>query len=459
MWISLQAIHFKWKDVEIPIIKDDESDTMSIFYNERKKRNTYFKLDNVPAEDRMVTNIPQVIMLPTLLGPVFADDTKTAWDLYVIVKEWMAPRDDEVRILVRPILEWLLWSSLQGRNKDTSLAETKNLAAVTLPSQKLKEWMKLRLEGTLGKWPVDKTEVVHHNAGAAVAAAALMTTSQAESFFVHGAATMMQMNGDLNATSTSGRKKFSERQWSALIGFCGVVSKKQLPRIWKQIEKAKDAVEVWTLVIDAIRAKQVDIDKHTSRVWFGEDIAEDIMKVGFAHGSIANVAKPDRGISVMIFIRWTAQEIYDMEEEEEERHKITHVTAEMLKKLAKKQRMPPTTYDTGIRLLETYSLFLKVLLGTKSPHLKGVERVRAGLLNLSEREELVGADYLAHVYWLILDDSCLHFSTPLTPDAVRARYFDDGSVILPGTTLNRLADKIACQEVLLSQTIPKQWLG
>ena len=256
-----------------------------------------------------------------------------------------------------------------------------------------------------------------------------------------------------------GGKSFRNASWRRLLDFVECPPKNQLPKIWKQIEKAKDAVEVRTLVIDAIRAEQIDIDKHTSRVWFGEDIAEDIMKVRFSHGSIANVAKTDRGISVMTFIRWTAQEIYDMEEEEEERHKITHVTAEMLKKLAKKQRMPPTSYDTGIRVLATYSLFLKVLLGTRSPHRKGVEKVRASLLSLSEREELVGADYLAHVYWLILDDSCRHFSQPLTPEAVRARYFNAGSVLLPGTTLNRLADKMACQDVLLSQTIPKQWLG
>jgi hypothetical protein len=225
------------------------------------------------------------------------------------------------------------------------------------------------------------------------------------------------------------------------------------------IEKAKDAVEVRTVVLDAILAEQVDIDRQTGRVWFGEDIAEDLMKVKFAHGTIANVAKTDRGISVMTFIRWNAQEIYDMEEEEEERHKITYATPEMLKKFAKKQRLPPTSYDTGNRVLSTYSLFLKILLGTRSPHRKGVERVRAGLLSLSEREELVGADYLAHVFWLVLDDSCRHFSSPLTPEAVRARYFKVRAVRLPGTTLFRLADKIACQVVLLSQTIPKQWLG
>ena len=73
VWISLATSHFKWKDVVIPTIESDESDLMSTFYNERKNRGKFFKLDSVQEEDRVLVNIPQVVMLPTLLGPVFAD--------------------------------------------------------------------------------------------------------------------------------------------------------------------------------------------------------------------------------------------------------------------------------------------------------------------------------------------------------------------------------------------------
>ena len=41
---------------------------------------------------------------------------------------------------------------MKGRNEDTSAAET-DMIVVNLPSQKLKAWQKLRLEGTIGKWP------------------------------------------------------------------------------------------------------------------------------------------------------------------------------------------------------------------------------------------------------------------------------------------------------------------
>ena len=77
VWISLSTSHFKWKDVEIPVIQKDESDLMSTFYSDRKNREKFFKLDSVPKEDRMVANLPQVIMLPTALGPAFADANKT----------------------------------------------------------------------------------------------------------------------------------------------------------------------------------------------------------------------------------------------------------------------------------------------------------------------------------------------------------------------------------------------
>ena len=35
VWISLATSHFKWKDVGLPFIQNDESDLMSTFYNER----------------------------------------------------------------------------------------------------------------------------------------------------------------------------------------------------------------------------------------------------------------------------------------------------------------------------------------------------------------------------------------------------------------------------------------
>ena len=62
---------------------------------------------------------------------------------------------------------------------------------------------------------------------------------------------------------------------------------------------------------------------------------------------MANMAKTERGILIMVFIRWTAQEIWDMEEAELEKQCINHITQELLKTFQKKQRLPPTSYVTA----------------------------------------------------------------------------------------------------------------
>ena len=75
-----------------------------------------------------------------------------SWESQIIVKAWVDPKDREVERLVRPILEWLVWRSVKGINEETSSAET-YMSVVTLPSQKLKAWQKLRLERTISKLP------------------------------------------------------------------------------------------------------------------------------------------------------------------------------------------------------------------------------------------------------------------------------------------------------------------
>ena len=95
----------------------------------------------------------------------------------------------------------------------------------------------------------------------------------------------------------------------------------------------------------------------------------------------------------------------------------------------------------------------------KAPHKRGVDGVRSGLLNMSNQEENVGADCLAHVFWGVLDDSCRHFSNPLSPEAAQARYMDPKSVQIPGTRLGHMDEKLACNEPLMNVSVPRQWLG
>ena len=83
----------------------------------------------------------------------------------------------------------------------------------------------------------------------------------------------MKMNGAIAGDSETGQKKFTARQWEALIGFCGVETWKQVQKFWKQIKKARDIKEVRTIVVTAIKEQQVDVDRKSSWVWFGNNVA------------------------------------------------------------------------------------------------------------------------------------------------------------------------------------------
>ena len=128
------------------------------------------------------------------------------------------------------------------------------MSVATLPYQNLKACQKLRLEGTIVKWPEPNMMAAPQiNAISSVAAAASISVSHAKSFFVSGANTAIKTNGTIAGDSATGRKKFTSRQWEALIGFCRVETRKQVQKNWKQIEKARDATELQTNVVTLIK--------------------------------------------------------------------------------------------------------------------------------------------------------------------------------------------------------------
>ena len=120
----------------------------------------------------------------------------------------------------------------------------------------------------------------------------------------------MKMNVAIVGDIATTRKKFTARQWEALIRFCGAETRKQVQNILKLIEKARDATDVRIIVVTTIKEQEVDVAIQSSRVWFGDDVAEDICKCRITHELMSNMSKTERGISVMVFIRWTAQEIW-----------------------------------------------------------------------------------------------------------------------------------------------------
>ena len=124
--------------------------------------------------------------------------------------------------------------------------------------------------------------------------------------------------------------------------------------VLEEYKKARNATEVHTIVVTGIKEQQIDVDRYSSRVWFGKNVTEDIYKCRFTYRPMAKMARTERGISIMIFICWNTQEIWDMEEAGIEKQHINHITLEILYKFVKKQRLTPRSYDTTNRVLSTY---------------------------------------------------------------------------------------------------------
>ena len=130
------------------------------------------------------------------------------------------------------------------------------------------------------------------NLGSAVSAVALVSVSQAKRFFLCKGKTqqwkwpaIFRIHQQL-----SGRNS----QWVALIGFCGVKTRKQVQKHLKQIEKAYGAMDVRTIVVTAIKEQQIDVDRKFSRVCFGDVVVEDIWKCRFTDGIMLNMKETER---------------------------------------------------------------------------------------------------------------------------------------------------------------------
>ena len=149
---------------------------------------------------------------------------------------------------------------MKGINEEKSEVK-KDMNVVNLPSKSLKARKKMQLEGKIRNFPeAQRVAEPQINAEPAVA------VSQAEIFFVRGANTTMKINGAIAGDSATGRKKFTVRQWAALIGICGVETWKQVQKNWREIKNAHYATEVRTIVVTAIKEQKVDVDRHSNRV-------------------------------------------------------------------------------------------------------------------------------------------------------------------------------------------------
>ena len=71
-----KPVIFRWNKVNIPKVKGDGTDAMSIFYNNTNHREKFLKLDAVQDIEKTTTAVSIVVMLPSVLGPTLCGEEK-----------------------------------------------------------------------------------------------------------------------------------------------------------------------------------------------------------------------------------------------------------------------------------------------------------------------------------------------------------------------------------------------
>ena len=76
VWIIIQARQLKCKKGTIPKIKEDGKDLIFIFYANPNHKEKFFKLVIGQDKKKTTTSVPIVVMLHTILGPMFCNEEK-----------------------------------------------------------------------------------------------------------------------------------------------------------------------------------------------------------------------------------------------------------------------------------------------------------------------------------------------------------------------------------------------
>ena len=121
-----------------------------------------------------------------------------------------------------------------------------------------------------------------------------------------------------------------------------------------------------------------------------------------------------------------------------------NVTTADYKAAEKAPQMPPLRWDEVCMLFTTWVLLLKMLFGSRSAHLVGLNSIRQHVMSLSSTKHMYDATYFANMVWCVLDDA-VRWLNQVVPydDLVSANEVE--CLQFPTTRLHRVADMLSMQ--------------
>ena len=257
--------------------------------------------------------------------------------------------------------------------------------------------------------------------------------------------------------SDPSHRPFSDVTKGKLMGLCGVTKWCNMPAIWNEIESCKTDKDLRVILQNHWDDYKTDLNTMFHDMYWGEELLRAIRTGDFTRSNTATYLTSEMGLSMMLLMPRTDDEIIELEAEWERRKRAgKNVTTADYKAAEKAPRMPPVKWEEVCLLFTTWALLLKMLFTNRNAHFLGLNSIRRHLMSLSKDKYLYSPSYFANIVWCVLDDAIRTFNQAMPyDDLVTATELT--ILQFPTTRLHKVAEILSMQSDYSMATFPQQW--
>jgi hypothetical protein len=403
-----------------------------------------------------------MIYLPTIIAKYMCEgEPKTTHQMYLHVGEKVNEDGSGLTEVDAALLRMWCMAAGQiepGKTGASSVAVKPDPVVQVSPS--FQKWAKQKLVGYLGEGPSSPMQVQAPNP----AAAQMFAGAQFESIMMRHTNSMLALAQTHSKTVLDQSKKkeegktLDEYECAALKGWCGVNNMADVPAIWCLFKLSKNVVNSRSNIMTGMSewARKMGIET-SSNILFIEEQIKDILKMEpNPSGCVGTQKASDRGVSNMMCLPRTIQEIQErLEKEALARDTLANRTMnEAIKLAANSLKEPPAGYYTLKLNIATLLALLFVLYG-RSCHLY-VKLMEVYKVLTCEAVAIINHKFTPFVCrtitWAIYDDCRSFFHHRLVP-----RDFASNVINWPQSLLDDIVADVRFVRPIQRPTFPVAW--
>jgi hypothetical protein len=263
-----------------------------------------------------------------------------------------------------------------------------------------------------------------------------------------------------NATDDPYKKRFTDVQKGSVMGWCGVTSWAQVPKIWREIENSKSVKDSRKILRRHWARNRVSLHTLYYDIWWDDDLLIALRTVQFTEASVATFLTSESAFSLLHLMKRTPAEIQMLERQSQQREKARlTLTLKEWKAAERDPRLPPGTFEETYTLFTTYAMLLEMLFKVEglpmlNNHALGLDEVRGQML--LKQEDDLRPNYFANIVWAVLSDAVLHFNECLDMDDIVGK--PDISIVWLRSSLRNFATNVIAggQDINLL-SMPNEW--